>query len=184
MQKRIGALSDEFRMRASRELRERLEGAAMWQAARVILGYAPLAQEPDIWPCLLEAVRAGKRVLLPRFDAAAGGYEAREVRDFEKDIVRGQYGIREPSDGCGVGALNKLDFALVPGVSFDVSGRRLGRGRGYFDRLLEVICGVTCGVAFDEQIVREVPAESHDRVVNYVLTPTRWVDCGPRAVLE
>ena len=76
----------------------------------------------------------------------------------------------------GVVSLNRLDFILVPGVAFDLHGRRLGRGRGYYDILLAKVRGTTCGVAFDEQIVREVPVEPHDSDVNCILTPTRWIE--------
>jgi 5-formyltetrahydrofolate cyclo-ligase len=69
-----------------------------------------------------------------------------------------------------------LDFILVPGVAFDLSGRRLGRGKGYYDRLLKQTRGTTCGVAFDEQIVGEIPVEPHDLNVNCILTPTRWIE--------
>jgi 5-formyltetrahydrofolate cyclo-ligase len=65
---------------------------------------------------------------------------------------------------------------LVPGVAFDLHGRRLGRGKGFYDRLLADVRGKTCGVAFDEQIVREVPVEPHDSDVNCILTPTRWIE--------
>ena len=72
--------------------------------------------------------------------------------------------------------LNRLDFVLVPGIAFDLQGRRLGRGKGYYDRLLAEVRGKTCGVAFDEQIVDEIPVEPHDIHVNCILTPTRWIE--------
>ena len=70
----------------------------------------------------------------------------------------------------------RLDLVLVPGVAFDLHGRRLGRGRGYYDRLLSQVGGRTCGVAFDEQVVSEVPVEAHDVLLNCILTPTRWFE--------
>jgi 5-formyltetrahydrofolate cyclo-ligase len=73
--------------------------------------------------------------------------------------------------------LNQLDFLLVPGVAFDRSGRRLGRGKGFYDRLLAGVTGMKCGVAWDEQIVHELPAEPHDIAMDLMLTPSRWADC-------
>jgi len=64
----------------------------------------------------------------------------------------------------------------VPGLGFDLSGHRLGRGRGYYDRLLAGIAGVKCGVAFDPQVVAQIPAERHDVNMNFILTPTRWLE--------
>jgi 5-formyltetrahydrofolate cyclo-ligase len=67
-------------------------------------------------------------------------------------------------------------LALVPGVAFDVRGGRLGRGRGFYDRLLAGVSGAKCGVAFDEQIVDAVPAGPLDIRLNCILTPTRWIE--------
>jgi 5-formyltetrahydrofolate cyclo-ligase len=64
-------------------------------------------------------------------------------------------------------------------VAFDVHGHRLGRGKGYYDQLLRGLGGTTCGVAFDQQIVGEIPVEPHDVRVNCVLTPTRWIELNP-----
>ena len=105
----------------------------------------------------------------------SGRYVVCEIRDLEKDIRLGQFGIREPVGACAELPLNRLDLILVPGVAFDLHGRRLGRGKGFYDTLLAVVRGTTCGVAFDEQIVGEVPVEPHDVHVNCILTPTRWI---------
>jgi 5-formyltetrahydrofolate cyclo-ligase len=65
---------------------------------------------------------------------------------------------------------------LVPGVAFDLHGGRLGRGKGYYDRLLKELRGTTCGVAFDQQVVEAIPVEPHDVRLDHVLTPTRWIE--------
>ena len=81
--------------------------------------------------------------------------------------------------------LNRLDLVLVPGVAFDLNGRRLGRGKGYYDRLLAEFEGWTCGVAFDQQVVEAVPSEPHDMRLTCLVTPTRWqFVTRPRAVLK
>jgi 5-formyltetrahydrofolate cyclo-ligase len=72
--------------------------------------------------------------------------------------------------------LNRLDLVLVPGVAFDARGGRLGRGKGFYDRLLSAVNGTKCGVAFDEQIVDAVPVGPLDVLVNCILTPTRWIE--------
>ncbi|MBP9903534.1 MAG: 5-formyltetrahydrofolate cyclo-ligase, partial [Verrucomicrobia bacterium] len=72
--------------------------------------------------------------------------------------------------------LNRLDLVLVPGVAFDPRGGRLGRGQGYYDRLLAGVRGTKCGVAFDEQIVDAVPVGPLDIRLNCILTPTRWIE--------
>jgi 5-formyltetrahydrofolate cyclo-ligase len=91
------------------------------------------------------------------------------------EIVSGQFGIREPDPDCIEIPSHQLDLVLVPGVAFDLHGRRLGRGKGFYDRLLTEVRGMKCGVAFDEQVLNEIPKESHDIHMNFILTPTRCV---------
>ena len=78
---------------------------------------------------------------------------------------------------CEPAPLNRLDLVLVPGVAFDAQGRRLGRGKGFYDRLLAKVRGHKCGVAFDVQIVSGLPEEPHDVRVDSILTPSRWHLC-------
>jgi 5-formyltetrahydrofolate cyclo-ligase len=99
------------------------------------------------------------------------------VSDPANDLRPGLLGIREPTEHCEAIALKRLDLVLVPGVAFDARGRRLGRGKGYYDRLLSDVRGVRCGVAFDEQIVPEVPVGPRDALLNCVVTPSRWLEC-------
>ena len=92
------------------------------------------------------------------------------------DLSVGQFGIFEPTQVCPRVNLNELDFLLVPGVGFTLAGRRLGRGKGYYDRLLAEARGTKCGVAFDWQVTVDVPAEPHDILLDCIVTPTRWHD--------
>jgi 5-formyltetrahydrofolate cyclo-ligase len=153
-----------------------LEKQPLWQNAQSILFFAPLPGEIDIWRLLQDSLAAGKTVALPRFDSAAQKYVACQIQNAAADIRVGQFGIREPAGHCAVSPINRLDLILVPGVAFDLHGRRLGRGKGFYDRLLADMRGTTCGVAFDEQIVPEIPVEPHDVHLDYLLTPTRWIE--------
>ena len=96
------------------------------------------------------------------------------------ELLPGRFGVLEPNEGCPLVPLNQLDLVFVPGVAYDFAGRRLGRGKGFYDRLLAEVRGHKCGVAFDAQIVAAVPEEPHDMRLNSILTPTRWHLC-PRA---
>lgn len=171
----LGRFSADARLAASRELRARLSGQSCWAAARTVMLFAPLADEPDVWPLVDEALRAGKAVALPRFAPDRLEYEAALVADATRDVQPGRFGIREPRPGCPLAPLEQLDLVLVPGVAFDPHGRRLGRGKGYYDRLLARVRGVKCGVGFDLQVVAEVPAGAQDGTLDCLLTPTRWL---------
>ena len=175
----LGRMEPGERAAASAQARSRLAAQTRWQAAQWILFFAPLPEELDVWPLLTEAFAAGKKVALPRFVAERGSYEGRQVLDLEADLQTGHFGIREPHSHCPGLASTRLDLILVPGLAFDLRGRRLGRGKGYYDQLLKGLQGTTCGVAFDQQIVDEVPAEAHDVRLNCLLTPTRWIEVCP-----
>jgi 5-formyltetrahydrofolate cyclo-ligase len=153
-----------------------LQEQPAWKSAQSILFFAPLPEELDVWPLLSAALSAGKIIALPRFDEDAGHYVACQVRNLADDLKPGQFGIREPGDRCAALIVNRLDLVLVPGIAFDLQGRRLGRGKGFYDQLLAFVRGTTCGVAFDEQIVEVVPVELHDVHLNCILTPTRWIE--------
>jgi 5-formyltetrahydrofolate cyclo-ligase len=154
----------------------RLVQSKPWQSARQVLLFAPLSDEPDIWPALVLALNGGKTVALPAFDPETSQYTARRVDDPARQIVLGRFGIREVADTAPKMSLNQLDLVLVPGVAYDARGGRLGRGRGFYDRLLAEATGIKCGVAFDEQLVATVPLGPHDIRLNSILTPTRWIE--------
>ena len=172
----IKRISSEERLRLSQIACERLQQQAPWQNARAILFYAPTADELDVSPLWSAAISERKVIALPQFNPEKGEYVAGLLLNAGQPLVRGQFGIPEPPSDSPPLSLNPLDLVLVPGVAFDLSGRRLGRGYGYYDRMLAKVRGIKCGVAFDQQVQAELPAESHDVRVDCILTPTRWFD--------
>jgi 5-formyltetrahydrofolate cyclo-ligase len=147
----------------------------VWAHARSILFFAPRSDELDLWPLVEMAFINGKKVALPRYEPSTGEYEPAELLDPSKDLLPGRYGIAEPGPGCAVFPVNQLDLVLVPGVAFDLLGRRLGRGKGHYDKMLAAPHGIRCGVGYDQQIVPEVPVAPHDAYLTCILTPTRWM---------
>jgi 5-formyltetrahydrofolate cyclo-ligase len=168
----------------SASARDLLRRQPVWQNAQAILFYVPMGLELDLTPLLEEALKAGKVVALPRFIGETGTYQPFGVSDFGRDCARGKFGLAEPGAHCSAIPLKRLDLVLAPGVGFDVAGRRLGRGRGYYDRLLAEFAGAKCGVAFDQQVVARIPAERHDVTMNYILTPTRWLEITRHFAVE
>jgi 5-formyltetrahydrofolate cyclo-ligase len=162
--------------RDSAALCQRMREQAVWRQAGSVFLFHPLAGEADVRPLLVESLASGRTVVLPRFNSSMLEYEGVETQSLE-DLKPGHFGILEPGLKCPTFPLNRLDLTLVPGVAFDRLGRRLGRGKGYYDRLLARVGGTTCGVAFDWQLVPEVPAQPHDIGVNSILTPSRWLRC-------
>ena len=134
-----------------------------------------MPDEADVWTLLEETLAGGRIAALPCYDAASNDYLACRVQNPQTEVGPGQFGIREPKAGCPEIPLERLGLILVPGLAFDLNGGRLGRGRGFYDRLLLQIRGVKCGIAFDEQIVEAVPMGKLDVRMDFILTPTRCV---------
>jgi 5-formyltetrahydrofolate cyclo-ligase len=178
---RLKALTVEERETGSAAIRQRLEEQPAWKSARAILAYVPMAQEPDLWPSLVQAWDAGRQIALLRHSPETDHYIPCLVRDRDRDLQAGQFGILEPKAHCPIFDLMRLDLVLVPGIGFTLNGGRLGRGKGYYDRLLAGVPALKCGVAFDCQIESEFPLEPHDIQLNCILTPTRWQMVGSRA---
>jgi 5-formyltetrahydrofolate cyclo-ligase len=172
---RLAAMTPEQRARKSSRARALLKEQKLWHEAVTVLFYAPLHDELDVWPLVLEGLEAGKRIALPRFNSATGTYLPALIKDPHCDIVIGKLGIREPRPDCKPAPSTAIDLVLVPGVAFDLQGHRLGRGKGYYDRLLRVVSGIKCGVAFDEQLVPHLPVAPHDYRLDCIVTPTRWI---------
>jgi 5-formyltetrahydrofolate cyclo-ligase len=176
VRERLNPMSELARATASAQARALLATQMRWQSARTVLFYAPMPTELDVWPLVKEALACGKIAALPRFNSALETYVACRIQDPVEDIDTGHYGIREPNARCARNELDHFDLMLVPGLAFDMQCRRLGRGKGFYDQLLTMLHGPTCGVCFDEQVVEEVPVEAHDVRLDCLLTPTRWVE--------
>jgi 5-formyltetrahydrofolate cyclo-ligase len=167
------ALSAAERVAASLAVAGRAFALPGVSGARTVLAYAATPEELDPAP-LVEALRArGARVAYPR--VTGPGALALHWCDDEATLAPGYCGIAEPSAEAPEAAAGEFDLVLVPGTAFDEACGRLGMGGGFYDRLLPGLGpeGLAIGLAFDEQIVSEVPAEAHDVPLHAVITPTR-----------
>ena len=170
---RLANISDAVRAVESIDLCERLK--TQMPSARTILFFAPLPDELDVWPVLELSLALGVNCALPFFDAEKKTYGAKTIQTLATDIVAGKFGVREPAASCAEIPLNQFNLILVPGMAFDFSGNRLGRGQGFYDRLLENASGIKCGVCHDFQLLEKIPSEPHDAKVDFMLTPMRCV---------
>jgi len=141
--------------------------------------YSPIQNEVATGVIRDRALVAGKRVFFPQ----SGPHESWELVQIDSvsDLSTGHFGILEPLGGRRLppGYQQEL-VVLVPGVAFDSRGNRLGRGSGGYDRLIKELKGATLiGLAYDFQIVEEVPTDAWDQKVHYVISERRIIDCRP-----
>lgn len=137
-----------------------------WEHAQTILCFTSLPDEVDTSMLIGVWRRAGKQVLLPRVVG-----DELELRYYDPDQVdRGAYGILEPTAEAQLfeGDLRSIDLAFIPGLAFTQHGERLGRGRGYYDRLLPQLGPRTYGLCYPFQLVEELPTEPWDARVSRV----------------
>jgi 5-formyltetrahydrofolate cyclo-ligase len=161
----------------SEKLCAKLKKQSFFQNASAVLFFAPLPNEIDLWP-LLEESLPEKIVALPCFDFENKFYTSRRIKNLHIEIVSGKFGIREPAASCVEMPPDDFGLILVPGVAFDLNGNRLGRGKGFYDRLLQKIHCKKAGVCFDAQLLEKIPVEPHDAKVDFILTPSRCVAVG------
>jgi 5-formyltetrahydrofolate cyclo-ligase len=160
---------------ASQAIAARIAALPSFTAAHCILLTLPFRSEWDTRPLIAAAQASGKVVALPRVDGDTRMLDLHAVRDVARDTAPGYRGIHEPAIGLPRVERADIDWVLVPGVAFDVAGRRLGYGGGYYDRLLALLSPQAPRVAgaFDLQVVAAAPAAPHDLIVDVIATETR-----------
>jgi 5-formyltetrahydrofolate cyclo-ligase len=169
------ALPEAVRIAASAAISARILERADFRAARAVLLTLPFGSEWDTVAVVRAALAAGSIVAVPRVDKASRMLELHAIADPERDVVGGYRGIPEPLPACPLVSRETIDFVLVPGVAFDRTGRRMGYGGGYYDRLLPLLSPRVARVAgaFDVQLVDRVPAAPHDIAVDAIVTESR-----------
>ncbi len=178
MRDRLAALTEPQVRAGSATIWERLSVLPAMAGADWLLAYVSRAHEVDTRGLIQQLLAMGRHVCVPAFDEAAQRYAASEVRDFYADLVEGRFGILEPNrEAVRVVRSDRLDALLLPGLAFDVQGNRLGRGLGFFDRLLAETRGVKIALAHDFQVLNEVPVDAHDVRVDFIVTEKRIVSC-------
>ena len=147
------------------------------EARSVLLFVAALPEEPRSCDFLALAYAMNKIVLCPRVDRRGRRLSLHRIADPVADLRPGVLGIPEPRPDLPEIAPATVDWALVPGLAFDERGFRLGRGAGYYDRLLPLLrSDATCwALCLSCQLVRELPVLAHDAPLNGVSTPRRDV---------
>ena len=137
--------------------------------------YVTDGKEPDLSDLFL-----WKRTFLPRYAEELKKYELVEIHDPETDLVPGKYGLLEPRPEL---AAEEADFVhqhivfVTPAVACTRRGVRLGRGGGFYDRMLEMAGQKAVGVIYDCQLAENLPAEPHDKPLDFIVTESGARNC-------
>ncbi|MBL7071832.1 MAG: 5-formyltetrahydrofolate cyclo-ligase [Candidatus Omnitrophica bacterium] len=162
----------EDKERRVKDLREKLFSLDEFKKAKCVMFYVSKHYEVDTHKMIDESIAIGKKVVVPITLKEEKTLKPSELRDREKELIKSHYGIHEPHEKhIRPISLEEVDLMVVPGLAFDKSGHRLGHGGGYYDRFLEKAPGsvITVGLAFEFQMVNELPRHDTDIPVSRIL---------------
>jgi len=182
-QKMAVAERDEF----SRVILKRIMQLDAYKRAKMVLAYMSFGAEFASGAWVQQVLQDGKQVLLPRVNSSTKQLELFQVVDLQQDVAPGKWDIPEPlPERCRkLDDSERIDFILLPGVAFARDGSRLGYGGGYYDKLLARIAPdsgdrhpALVAAAFSIQLVKNIPQETTDRKVEWLITENEAIDCG------
>lgn len=148
-----------------------------FESSKCMLLYAAKGGEVHTDGIIQSALSLGKCVALPVTLKEEKKLEIYRIDSLE-ELAPGAFGILEPTVREGRGVDGKcVDLVVVPGVSFDRRGHRIGHGMGYYDSLLKKLSCKKIGLAYDMQLVDKVPDEPHDVAVDMIVTENETIVC-------
>ncbi len=138
--------------------------------AKTVLFYAALDEEINIDSCIHDALLLGKAVALPVCMDSDGNMEFYYIHSLD-ELKSGTFGVREPDiSKCTPVTEFSSSICIVPAISYDKRGYRLGYGKGYYDKFLEKINIISVGLCYNELIVDELPNDEYDIPVNCIIS--------------
>ena len=161
-------LDEKTKKQKDKKILKNLISLDEFKKAKNVMIYYPFKNEVDV----LELIKIcdNKNFFFPVVNFKK---KVLEVRKYSGKFVKNKLGIFEPT-GKSLKTV-KLDFIIVPGIVFDEKCYRIGFGRGYYDKFLKNVNCFTCGVCYDFQIVKSLPAEKNDVKLDCVVSEKRVV---------
>jgi len=172
------AMPAEARKLRSDAIAHKILALPEWKNARTVSLYIAMRDEIDVTLLIDDAVASKKTIALPRVDDQT---DLLELHAWAPGIPlhASAFGVEEPAASLPIVPDLDVDLVIVPALAIDETGHRIGYGAGYYDRLLPRLTqAVRVGVAFDFQLIAEVPAEPTDVPVHAVVTDARVVSVG------
>lgn len=174
----LKALTEEAFSELVLKVETRLFEFANFLEARIVMLYVDATGEVPTRNIIRKSFEMGKIVVLPAFDPGKFETTLVKIDHPEKDLIVGSRGILEPDPvKCKQVPIDCIDIAIIPGVVLDEKGGRIGSGEGYYDRLIPNLPVTTrkVALAFDQQVLAQVPMESHDKYIDIIITDKRII---------
>ena len=164
-----GGFGEEFIIEASMAACELLASTSEFKTASTLLIYFPINNEISPLPLFELAKKLGKVVAFPVCDHETGTLIFRAVSELNS-LVKGKFGLLEPSKSCETVSPDKDTLCIVPSLALSRNGARLGYGKGFYDRFLCNFEGVCAGFTYSELLFDSIPSEMHDSALNMIIT--------------
>jgi 5-formyltetrahydrofolate cyclo-ligase len=167
----LAAMGDEQRHRESAAACNFLAKSPEFQAARVVMLYLSTPTEVDTAPLALRCWQENKTVVVPKVSWDQRRMLPVEISSLQTSMTTTGPNIREPISGKPI-PTNLIDLVVVPGLGFTPTGFRIGRGMGFYDRFLAQgdFIGLSCGMAFHEQVIDNIPLLDHDMPLSMLVS--------------
>ena len=172
LSKRRG-LSKLFVKGRSNLIAQKLLGQNVILGKNRISAYLAINNEVDTNELIDKLIEKGSTILIPAYFEQDCQYHLTQFENW-RDLEQGPQGIWQPSNAKPIDPKN-LEVSILPGIAFSKKGVRLGYGKGIFDKLLYRSKALKIGLAYDFQIIDEVPQEKHDLVMDVVVTEERVI---------
>jgi len=174
-------VSDNLRAEYNKRIHDRLTSSEYFNECGIIFSYVSFGSEADTDNIIKTAFRMKKRVFIPKV-------EGREMNFYEicgfDGLIRSKYGILEPAGNLNPYISSQNDnvkkLMLLPGLAFDKAGNRIGYGAGYYDRYMAKFPEhewIKIGLAFNFQIMENLPAADNDIRTDYIITDETLIKC-------
>lgn len=161
---RVAVLSAIEKEKRATALLQKVFEHTLFQTAKHILLFWSLPDEINTLPLIQHALAVGKQVYLPVVQD-----DILLIKPYcANQMAVGAFSINEPQGSETYSAL-QMDLIVVPGVAFDANGNRMGRGKGYYDKLLANVSTPIIGVGYAEQFYLSIPTEQHDKKLNEII---------------
>jgi len=171
LRERLAAISGEERHAKSQAACNFLIHSAEFAAAGTVMLYLSTPFEVDTAPLALRCWQEGKVVVVPKVSWEQRHMLPVEITSLNTEMTTSGPGVREPASGKPV-PIDLVNLVVVPGLGFTAQGHRIGRGMGFYDRFLAqpTFSGLSCGLAFEEQIIESIPVLDHDVSLGMLVT--------------
>lgn len=171
------SLSKNEVLEKSNKIKDRLFKMKEFKEAPTILFYISYDNEVFTHDMIKDIIKNKKNVVVPVTDKKNKILILSQLKNWN-DLEPGEYNILEPKkEKIKEISVDKIDLIIVPGVGFDHHGHRIGHGKGYYDNLLKNCIVPTIGLAFEFQIIKNIPIERHDENIDKIVTEKRLIDC-------